>query len=115
MRIGRAIAERLPETMSRTERAAAVRALLTSVGLPADDDLVDRYPFALSGGQAQRVALARALAASPEVLLLDEPTTGLDVVTQAGVLDELRRQHRLSPRTTVIVSHVLSFVARLAD
>ncbi|MEM8905779.1 MAG: ABC transporter ATP-binding protein, partial [Actinomycetota bacterium] len=115
MRIGRAIAERLPETMSRTERDAAVRELLTSVGLPADDDLMDRYPFALSGGQAQRVALARALAASPEVLLLDEPTTGLDVVTQAGVLDELRRQHRLTPRTTVIVSHDLAVVARLAD
>ncbi|MEM9607224.1 MAG: ABC transporter ATP-binding protein [Actinomycetota bacterium] len=115
MRIGRAIAERLPSTMRRDERDAAVRELLVSVGLPGDDDLMERYPFALSGGQAQRVALARALAASPEVLLLDEPTTGLDVVTQAEVLDELRRQHRRTPRTTVIVSHDLAVVARLAD
>ncbi|MEO1059931.1 MAG: ABC transporter ATP-binding protein [Actinomycetota bacterium] len=115
MRIGAAVAERLPPTIRRADRDAAVRDLLESVGLPADDDLLRRRPFAVSGGQAQRVALARALASSPDVLLLDEPTTGLDVVTQADVLDELRRQHERSPRTTVIVSHDLAVVARLAE
>ncbi|MEO1057516.1 MAG: ABC transporter ATP-binding protein [Actinomycetota bacterium] len=115
MRLGAAIAERLPSTYDRAARRIAVGELLASVGLPNDDEFVRRYPFALSGGQAQRVALARALAATPDVLLLDEPTTGLDVVTQAELLDELRRQHQRTPRTTVIVSHDLAVIARLAD
>ncbi len=115
MRIGAAIAERLAPDLDRATRRTAVRDLLASVGLPNDDEFVRRYPFALSGGQAQRVALARALAATPDVLLLDEPTTGLDVVTQAELLDELRRQHQHTQRTTVMVSHDLAVVARLAD
>ncbi|MEM9513890.1 MAG: ABC transporter ATP-binding protein [Actinomycetota bacterium] len=115
MRIGAAIAERLPGARDRGATRAAVGELLASVGLPDDDEFVRRYPFALSGGQAQRVALARALAATPDVLLLDEPTTGLDVVTQAELLDELHRQHQRTPRTTVIVSHDLAVIARLAD
>lgn len=115
MRIAAAIGERLPSGLGRETRQAAVRELLSSVGLPSDDDFLRRYPFALSGGQAQRVALARALATSPDVLLLDEPTTGLDVVTQADLLDELKRQHEATPRTTVIVSHDLAVIAQLAD
>ncbi|MEM1333292.1 MAG: ATP-binding cassette domain-containing protein, partial [Actinomycetota bacterium] len=115
MRIGAAIAERLPGDLGSARRDRAVRALLESVGLPDDDDFIRRHPFALSGGQAQRVGLARALATSPDVLLLDEPTTGLDVITQADVIDELRRLHERSPRTTVIVSHDLAVVAQLAD
>ncbi|MEM8618621.1 MAG: ABC transporter ATP-binding protein [Actinomycetota bacterium] len=115
MRIGAAIAERLPPSVDSGARAAVVSELLEAVGLPGDEDFTRRYPFALSGGQAQRVALARALAASPDVLLLDEPTTGLDVITQAELLDELVRQHQHTPRTTVIVSHDLAVIARLAD
>ena len=113
MRIGKAIAERLPRPIAG--RDESVRALLRSVDLPDDDDFVRRYPHALSGGQAQRVALARALAARPDVVLLDEPTTGLDVVTQAELLDELGRQQERTARTTVIVSHDLAVIARLAD
>ncbi len=113
MRIGPAVAERLPAGSDR--RGEAVESLFRSVGLPDDDEFLRRYPFAVSGGQVQRVALARALACSPDLLLLDEPTTGLDVVTQVDLLDELARQQRRSPRTTVIVSHDLAVVARLAD
>ncbi|MEM9464064.1 MAG: ABC transporter ATP-binding protein [Actinomycetota bacterium] len=113
MRIGQAIAERLPAGARGSDDAVA--SLLRSVGLPDDAEFRGRYPFAVSGGQAQRVALARALASGPDVLLLDEPTTGLDVVTQAELLDELARQHRRTPRTTVLVSHDLAVVARMAD
>ncbi|MFN3220087.1 MAG: ABC transporter ATP-binding protein [Acidimicrobiales bacterium] len=113
MRIGAAIAERFPrgDRATASQRAAA---LLESVQLPGDRSFLRRYPHELSGGQAQRVALARALAGEPDVLLLDEPTTGLDVVIQAAVLDELERQQLRTPRALLIVSHDLAVVARLA-
>ncbi len=113
MSIGAAIAERIPSREERSDEAVA--ALLRAVGLPDTEEFRRRRPLAVSGGEAQRVALARALAADPEVLLLDEPTTGLDVLTQAELLDELAQIQRRSPRTTVIVSHDLAVVARLAD
>ncbi|WP_158587929.1 ABC transporter ATP-binding protein [Actinomadura logoneensis] len=90
-----------------------VEALLTRVGL--DPGLADRRPATLSGGERQRVALARALASRPRVLLADEPTTGLDVLTQAHVLallDELRRDEGLA---IVFVTHDLRVARRVAD
>lgn len=113
MRIGPAVAERLAVGFERSP--GVVEELFRSVGLPDDDEFLRRFPSSVSGGQAQRVALARALASQPRFLFLDEPTTGLDVVTQAELLDELMQQHQTAPRTMVIVSHDLAVVARLAD
>lgn len=68
----------------------------------------------LSGGQRQRVLIARALAVEPNLLVLDEPTNGLDLPTEAAILDLVERLHRQSGLTIVLVSHVLNVVARYA-
>ena len=84
-------------------------------GLPDDDEFLARYPHQLSGGQVQRVALAMAFLPRPKVLVLDEPTTGLDVTTQGMVLrtmGELCRSHRVA---ALYVTHDLAVVANIAD
>lgn len=110
--------------MVRTHRASAdpaddrVQTLLTTVGLPAGEDgegFGQRYPHQLSGGQQQRVCVAIALAPQPAVVILDEPTTGLDVVTQARILDELARLRDEQGLSMVYVTHDLAVVSRLAD
>ena len=92
-----------------------VVAALGSVHLPADRGFRRRYPHQLSGGQQQRVAIATALACEPKVVVLDEPTTGLDVVTQARILEEIDRLRRERQVAVVYVSHDLAVVASLAD
>jgi peptide/nickel transport system ATP-binding protein len=89
--------------------------LLERVRLPADPTFVRRYPFELSGGQQQRIAIAMALACKPAVVVLDEPTTGLDVTTQARVLDLLRDLSRELNAAFVYVTHDLAVVDGLAD
>ncbi|MFC9425859.1 dipeptide ABC transporter ATP-binding protein [Streptomyces sp. NPDC056987] len=112
MRVGRQIAEAL-----RGEDAArhSVTDLLEQVRLPRPADLARRYPHELSGGQQQRVAIAMAIAARPRVLVLDEPTTGLDVVTQRGVLDLIGALRDELGLAAVLVSHDLGVVAHMAD
>jgi oligopeptide/dipeptide ABC transporter ATP-binding protein len=94
---------------ARTQRAAD---LLASVGLPAE--LFGRLPTSLSGGQAQRVAIARALAANPEVLVLDEPTSSLDVSSQAVVLTLLRDLTAERGIACVLITHDLAAVSFMA-
>jgi peptide/nickel transport system ATP-binding protein len=98
----------------RRDRAVAVRELLKRVGLPGDPDFARRYPHQLSGGQQQRVALAAALARSPGLLVLDEPTTALDLMAKAEVLHEIRRL-RDSGVALLWVSHDLATVRSLVD
>jgi putative phosphonate transport system ATP-binding protein len=109
------VAERLimaGERRFATLRGAALDSLAASE-FPADR--VDDPPAQLSGGMQQRVQLAKAIALRPALLLLDEPTTGLDVSIQALVLDTLLRMRREQPIATLIVSHDLGVIRTLAD
>jgi peptide/nickel transport system ATP-binding protein len=117
IRIGRQIVEllELHDIGTAEERLEGARAGLREVGLPDDDEFLARYPHQLSGGQVQRVALAMAFLPRPKVLVLDEPTTGLDVTTQGMVLKtmgELCRSHRVA---ALYVTHDLAVVANIAD
>lgn len=96
----------------RRERVSEV---LGEVSLPNDASFQRRYPHELSGGQQQRVALAIAFACRPAVVVLDEPTTGLDVTTQAHVLATVRRMTQIQGAAALYVSHDLSVVASFAD
>ncbi|GIK96389.1 MAG: ABC transporter ATP-binding protein [Alphaproteobacteria bacterium] len=86
---------------------------LRQVRLPEPERLLSRYPHQLSGGQQQRVAIAMAMAGEPDLLLLDEPTTGLDVTTQAHVLELLRELAAASGTSMVYISHDLGVIARV--
>jgi peptide/nickel transport system ATP-binding protein len=90
-------------------------ALLEQVHLPATPEMLRRFPFELSGGQQQRLAIAMALAASPEVVVLDEPTTGLDVTTQQHILELVHDLARSAQAGFVYISHDLAVVSQLAD
>jgi peptide/nickel transport system ATP-binding protein len=115
-RIGDQVAEALlVHGYARAKAMSRVRELLERVQLSADDRFSGRYPFELSGGQQQRVAIAMALACSPQVVVLDEPTTGLDVTTQARVLDLVRELCRDTRAAFVYITHDLAVVDALAD
>lgn len=114
MRIGEQIGEAL-SVHGLPVSAARIEELLTQVRLPTPAQLARRYPHELSGGQQQRVAIAMAIAPGPHVLVLDEPTTALDVITQAAVLaliNELRDELSMS---VLIVSHDLGVVSAISD
>ncbi|WP_347348529.1 ABC transporter ATP-binding protein [Nigerium sp.] len=97
------------------ERADAIRTILPEVGLPNTDEFLRRYPHQLSGGQVQRVALAMVFLPRPKVLVLDEPTTGLDVTTQSMVLETLDRLCERFAVAALYVTHDLAVVATIAD
>ena len=117
MRIGEQLAESLALHSALPHEAHADRVveLLSQVRLPDPKGMVARYPHELSGGQQQRVAVAMAMAGEPEALLLDEPTTGLDVTTQAHILELLRELAARTGMAMVYVSHDLGVIARVCD
>ncbi|MGH2873479.1 MAG: dipeptide ABC transporter ATP-binding protein [Solirubrobacteraceae bacterium] len=118
LRIGRQLSEMLDAHKAGTsaaERDARMREALDEVALPNDDAFLRRYPHQLSGGQQQRVAIAMAFACRPRVIVCDEPTTGLDVTTQARVLQTVRELCRSHQVAAVYVSHDLAVIAELAD
>jgi peptide/nickel transport system ATP-binding protein len=95
--------------------AERMQEMLDEVLLPHDDAFLRRYPHQLSGGQQQRIGLAMAFACRPRVIVLDEPTTGLDVTTQAHVLGTVRELCSAHGVAALYVSHDLAVVATLAD
>jgi len=117
MRIGAQVAEaiRLHTRLPRQEAAARAAEVLARVGLPAEVAPPSRYPHELSGGQRQRVAIAIAIAAGPALLIADEPTTALDVTTQAHIIALLRRLVVEDGMGLLLVSHDLAVVAEVAD
>ncbi len=117
LRVGAQIREalKLHSALPETGHEARVVELLAQVRLPDPAAIARRYPHELSGGQQQRVAIAMALAGEPEALLLDEPTTGLDVTTQAHILELLRDLARDTGMAMVYVSHDLGAIARVCD
>jgi peptide/nickel transport system ATP-binding protein len=118
LRIGTQLAEVLEahaSSWSEDERRERVRETLAEVALPTDEVFLRRYPHQLSGGQQQRVAIAMAFANRPKVIVCDEPTTGLDVTTQARVLETVRDLCRSHQVAALYVTHDLAVVAELAD
>lgn len=113
--IGDQIAEVLTLHAGMTKKEAIERAkeLLKMVGL--EENIVRRYPHELSGGQKQRVVIAMALALEPDIVIADEPTTALDVVVQAQVLNVLKKLQREKGISIILITHDLTVIAELAD
>jgi peptide/nickel transport system ATP-binding protein len=117
MCIGDQVAETvlLHRKVARREARAAARVALDQAGLPGEAGALERLPFELSGGQRQRVAIAMAIVMAPALLIADEPTTALDVITQAQVLTLLRELAKVRGMSLLLVSHDLAVIAQLAD
>jgi len=117
IRVGKQIIEALRLNVSNSKDFAVKRMLelLAQVRLPHPEVIADRYPHELSGGQQQRVAIAMALAGVPDMLVLDEPTTGLDVTTQAHILELLRDIVKTLGTAMMYISHDLGVIARVCD
>ena len=115
--IGRQITESLETHRRLGRRAARLRAidLLDAVGLPHPDERVDAYPHQFSGGQRQRAMIAIALACDPALLIADEPTTALDVTTQAQIIDLVQELQRERGTAVVWISHDLGVIGQVAD
>ena len=115
--IGDQVAEtvRVHTRAPRVEACRIARAALDRVGLSADRFPLTRYPHELSGGQRQRVVIAMAIALRPKLLIADEPTTALDVTTQAQILDLLRHFVREDGMGLLMITHDLAVVADMAD
>ncbi|SEU07488.1 energy-coupling factor transporter ATPase [Lacrimispora sphenoides] len=99
--------------LSREDAEKRAREALTMVGL--DESFYSRSPFELSGGQKRRVAIAGVLAMEPEVLILDEPTAGLDPRGRDEILDQIARLHKERNMTIILVSHSMEDIARYVD
>ncbi|TRD15996.1 ABC transporter ATP-binding protein [Palleronia caenipelagi] len=99
--------------MPAAERQTRIAEIFASVNLR--DDFLDRYPHEFSGGQAHRIGIARALAASPEIIVLDEPVSALDVSVQAQVLNQLADLKRQFGLTYLFITHDLAVVEAVSD
>ena len=105
----------LHQKISKREARERTVELLAQVRLPEPELIARRYPHELSGGQQQRVAIAMALAGNPEMIVLDEPTTGLDVTTQAHIFELLGEIQKETGTAMMFVSHDLGVIARVCD
>jgi peptide/nickel transport system ATP-binding protein len=117
LRVGLEIAETLRAHGRGDDRRSShqVVDLLSEVGLPDPEAIARRYPHQLSGGQQQRVVLALSLACRPKLLVLDEPTTALDVTSQAAVLELLARLRQAQGLSMLYVTHDLAVLGEICD
>ena len=115
--IGDQVAETvmLHQQLGKRRALEVARDTLNRVELPAKDFPLDRFPHELSGGQRQRVVIAMAIALRPKLLIADEPTTALDVTTQAQILELLRRLVDEDNMACMMISHDLGLMANIAD
>jgi peptide/nickel transport system ATP-binding protein len=116
MRVGDQIVEAIETHTDLRGEAARQRAIewLERVGIPEPERRIDDYPFRMSGGQKQRVMIAMALAAEPDFLVADEPTTALDVTIQAQILELLRELQRQQGMGLLLITHDLAVVSGMA-
>jgi peptide/nickel transport system ATP-binding protein len=114
--VGRQITEVIERHTSVRGEAATARAVdwLKRVGIPEPERRVHDYPFQMSGGQKQRVMIAIALAAEPDVVIADEPTTALDVTIQAQILDLLKELQQSQKMAMLLITHDLAIVSQMA-
>jgi peptide/nickel transport system ATP-binding protein len=115
--VGNQIIETIRLHSDLTARQARERAieLLRMVGIPRPERRIDEYAFELSGGLRQRVMIAMALSAEPRILIADEPTTALDVTTQAQILDLVRRLQQEKGLAVMLITHDMGVIAEMAD
>jgi peptide/nickel transport system ATP-binding protein len=117
MTIGAQIAEMIQahEPVGRKDARTRAIGLLRNVHLPDPERIVDEYPHRLSGGQRQRVVIAIAIACKPDLVIADEPTTALDVMTQAHIMSLLTSLQRDLGMAILLITHNLGLVAQFAD
>ncbi len=117
MPVGRQIDEVLEvhTELDGSARTARVRALIEDVHLPDPDRMMRSYPHQLSGGQRQRIVIAMALALEPALIIADEPTTALDVTTQAQILHLIKELQRKHGTSVLFITHDFGVVAEIAD
>ena len=115
--VGSQIAEAyaLHHRVSRSEARTKAKDMLVAVGIPDPDHRLGQYPFELSGGMCQRIMIAIALACRPALLIADEPTTGLDVTTQAVIMDLIGELAHESGMATIFITHDLALAAEYCD
>lgn len=102
-------------SMSKADAKARAVEMLTAVGIPSPEERMAAYPHELSGGMRQRVMIAMALINNPQLLIADEPTTALDVTTQAQILELLRRLRSDFDSAIILITHDLGVVAEICD
>jgi len=117
LRIGAQVGEAMRVQLGATkaEARAAAAEMLELVGLPRPAEQLDRFPHELSGGMRQRVVIAAALVCRPRLLIADEPTTALDVTTQAQIMDLFDRLRQTLGMATLLITHDMGVVAGHAD
>jgi peptide/nickel transport system ATP-binding protein len=117
LRVGRQIAEVVRHHEGLDKRAARERtlAILEKVHMPDPAAVLERYPHQLSGGMQQRVVIAMALITNPDLVIMDEPTTGLDVTTEVAVLDLLKELKQTFAAAILYISHNLGVIAQICD
>ena len=105
----------LHRDVSKKQAAARARELLNAVGIPRADRRIDDYPHQFSGGMRQRVMIAMALINDPDLLIADEPTTALDVTTQAQILNLMTKLQQDFGSAIIMITHDLGVIAEIAD
>ena len=117
MTVGNQIIENLRHHTKLSKKEAKARAveLLRMVGIPQPESRVDQYPHEFSGGMRQRVMIAIAFACDPKLLIADEPTTALDVTSQAQIIDLIKALQKEKNASVILITHDLGVVANIAD